>query len=191
MPRWFEIIKTEALKSPAKSLALGGLLLVAIYFWWPLVAGWVAPAEDGPTPDLVDEDAQRVAASQAAGKAKPGDWEELQAELLQSPWRRPRLALTVDRNPFETPAKVVREPKTKPRATAEVQPAPAGWELTSTLIGAGRTLAVINGRTYPLSAELPTRAEPREALRLVAIEPGYVVLAGAGQRLRLDLTKKP
>src|SRR5271163_3077521 len=43
-------LRREFLRNPKKGAALGGLCLVALWFWAPLVKDWIAPAAKQPLP---------------------------------------------------------------------------------------------------------------------------------------------
>jgi hypothetical protein len=150
--------------------------------------------------------------SSASASATIWRWQDLTERLAADP--RMKSALPVpksenDRNPFAPPivpididaelatiadevlAEVEPEPEPEPEPVVET-PQPSYFEqrtlvLSSTIVGGKRTSAVINGRAFPLGAELGT--ENGIAMKLISVEPRRAVVEWNGQRRELKILK--
>jgi len=120
-------IKREALGSPKKAGALGLLCLVALYFWAPLVWGWVAP-EDEPKAATATKAAKTARAERRpsttpagpnprqaiGGRAAAGDggddkppgvdysWQQLDQWMQEDPLSKPPAATATPQGPAGT-----------------------------------------------------------------------------------------
>lgn len=151
-------IKREARKSPAKAAVLVGLLGLALYSWAPIVWGWTAgrerPAKAVSPAD--NEGPERVAARPAApgeadGEPERPSWKELKKWRQASPWTEP-VELLALRDPFqppgsETAAAEDEDEEPSPNSPEEIL-AGLGIQLTGTIVGPKRRVAILDGRAY-------------------------------------------
>lgn len=203
--KWMKRLRREATANPKKAAILGLLLLVAAYYWTPLVAGWFSGSGTPKPPAAGTAPAQSPVSGIAATATPPAN---SPAEYVACPWQTliqwrkadPRTVATTDlasrRDPFrltesqrmeivEKPVEQAPEPK--PVETAQS----LGLQLSSTIVGPGRRLAIINGRTYQLGQVLElSRDGAPLVLRLAEVGPRWVVLQTADQRLELTIPQR-
>jgi len=138
---------------------LVGLLGVALYFWAPLIAGWFGGGEESSPmvsvsqasgqPDRVET---ATPASETKSKEQPS-WDELRLWRQQSPWTVP-VELAESRDPFclvassEERVEDSDEPAASPESTPEQIVNSLELQLTGTIVGPGRRVAVLGGRAY-------------------------------------------
>jgi hypothetical protein len=148
-------LERDLKKNRKKAAALGLLVLVAGWFWAPLIfksaknADSAAVASTTPTTTAVSP---TIAAPQVAA-APTVPWQDLSDWIAADPKMHPaELAVTSERNPFqkkaETEAKVEAPPVPQPAAPVEIDPAQLGLTVTSTIVGGSRQGAMINGRFF-------------------------------------------
>jgi hypothetical protein len=167
-------LKREFRASPKKAALLAVVALVGVYYWTPLIVGWMAPDEnmvvaaaaDADTPDGAAIDGGATAANQpsAAAQGVQHAWDKLVAWRRSDSRASSARDLPAVRDPFEpivynlaaTGAAIDEEPESgsHPAAAAgagavarqSVTPRAAGLTLTATVLGS-RPMAVINGKT--------------------------------------------
>ncbi len=206
-------IKREASASPKKAAFLGLATLVAVYFWMPLVWGWIAKgnknmasatANSSATPTTP---AMSVAASPIAPAAtpdasvkkepkKPLPWQQTAQWIDQDPRTKPAARLPILRDPFSTPV-AVQQAESKPKEKAKlklptISPEAAGLVLTGTIVGPQRCIAQISGKPYavgqtiqPLSTK--QKDVPNISFQLVEVTQRHAVLEADGQRYQLSI----
>jgi hypothetical protein len=197
-------LRREAATNPKKAALLGLAALVALYFWTPLVRGWIGKSDPSMATTTVAQSAATPVAAATASVATPaGQTSERKARADRPSWQQivewmrndsrtmtaPSLITT--RDPFQpatieaAATKPIEQPSPKPPAIA---PTAAGLVLTSTIIGPQRRVAQINGKTYAVGQTIEVRKE-KEALgiafRLIEVQPRRAVLETAGQRFEL------
>jgi hypothetical protein len=155
--------RRELAASPKKAAVLGLLALVALYYWAPLVRGWVFKNDD-------KGDAKLAATASPTPTATNPTATPTKTDVSQLPWQQvvklmesdPRTlaadATALRRDPFLLPkpdgAKLQAEAEAAAKAdagqsqAAVATPQSLGLTLSSTIIGQGRRLARISGRTY-------------------------------------------
>jgi hypothetical protein len=159
-------LKGDLLRSPKKAAIFGILILVALWFWAPLLTKWgsqgreskaevtsgtVAPqAVAGTSGALAQVGSQGT--SQATEKRKSLSWTELLSAIESDGRMRPA---TLDHgfvSPFMQDAPTPDDAKTdvakETTKPADLHSAELGLVLTSTLVGPGSRLATIKGETY-------------------------------------------
>lgn len=155
-------IKREARNNPAKAALLVGLLGLALYSWAPLVAGWLGAGEESPAAASPSEMelTERPGAGSGPVMAKNGvaaeerpSWHELQQWKQDSPWTSP-IELTDLRDPFQA-MKGTEEPvdenqgrEEEPVTTPEQMVAGIDVQLTGTIVGPRRRVALLDGQAY-------------------------------------------
>ena len=199
-------LRREAAASPKKAILLGLAAVVAIYFWMPLVWGWIGKSDSnvattaapaGATPMVAATGP--AAAPIAPPAAKPSEpdrpcWQQIIRWMHDDPRTMTAPTLTKTRDPFESPkievaeTKSVEPPKPKPVA---ITPAAAGLVLTSTIIGPQRRVAQISGKIYAVGQTIEVRKEKKDkdaggpAFKLIEVQPRRAVLEADGQRFEL------
>ncbi|HEY2760176.1 MAG TPA: hypothetical protein VGI75_05520 [Pirellulales bacterium] len=206
--RLLKQLHRELTANPKKTVALGLLLLVAIWFWMPLVMKWMGnsdPAKDS----AIAVTAAPVAAAPAnvalvggasAGESESGigqtstptaSWHQLLHRIHSDPLMRPHMPNTGDRDPFTTEkSRLAQAKKAQPviPAAPELTPSGAGLALSSTVIGPKTKTALINGRAYHEN-QLVTAANGQDRFLLVEIRSDAIVLSRHGDRFDLKLKK--
>jgi hypothetical protein len=175
-------LKKEIKTNPKRAALLACLCGVGVYFWAPLVAGWVIPkdkqvvaapakksgsAASAKTPGSPSQSAN---AGSTAGVATT-PWTELWATIQSDNRTKPAvgLAATIDPfRPFPVPAefadndeagkgtdkttKQTDAAKAIAAKPADATPKSLGMKLTGTIVGSGRRAAVIDGKVVPEGA---------------------------------------
>lgn len=165
-------LRSEAVRSPKKAAVLGLLLLVAVYFWAPLVVDWLG-ASDEPDADALAADAAGPslagvaptenppslvpAASPTPAAAPMGattDWREL-VHRHESRRRARMLPLeSSKRSLFSLPtppppdALEGESPAASEAVVSVESPDRLGIVLEGTMTRGGESFALINGRAY-------------------------------------------
>jgi hypothetical protein len=155
-------IKREARTNPAKAAVLAALLMVALYFWAPLLWNWAgvnatarkaaSEREAKPEPPSHSDSQSRAGENRASGEAKPS-WQELQQWQLESPWAKPA-DLAGFRDPFGMVAVAAEmesaseEVEQTAAATPEQMIAGVEMRLTGTIVSQTDRVALIDGRAY-------------------------------------------
>lgn len=202
----------EAEKNPVKAGALGVLTLVALWFWAPLVWGWIRPA-DSVTPEVTPEAAATASITPAASPAGPIvvplDWQG----LLRARRSDPRMAVAAwkedARDPFvavKPPAKPVEE---KPAEAIVVKPTvikslgELNIVLQGVMLGRKTKSATISGFTLAEGTKFaidsqgkfvkkvePIPGETLTIIELREVRATEVVLASEGKEHVLPLRKR-
>jgi hypothetical protein len=173
-------LRREIKANPKRAALLGGLVAVGIYFWAPLLAGWVMPKDSGKATAKASAKKSKPATPDAPSltapeSTKPKDntaWTELWAAIREDNRTKPSATLAISTNPFRpfpepeesdsadaedgndgntTPGKKGETAK-RSAAPVEITPKTLGMKLTGTAIGARRRAAVIDGKTVPEGA---------------------------------------
>jgi len=194
-------LRREATANPKKAAVLGLMLLVALYFWAPLVWGWVGKPAKTTASKAPDPNASLVpqfsAAMAAAGPAKT-----VQPEAPQHPWHV--VAEWIDGDPHMQPASLAAtardpfrraEPQVEKKAALNSDPVKTpvtaeavGLVLSGTIIGPIRRVAVISGKTYREGATIEVNNKGQKVkLKLLEITPQQTVLQYEDARWVLKL----
>lgn len=207
-------LQREVKANPAKAAGLGVLSLVACYFWAPLILGFMKPAQEtaatpppgaaaatAPSPSAPAPPAPASAAtpgqppSATSSDALPYDWQKYAKLIEEDAKMRPSQDLPSERDPFVNPlaaaqAKAEREVSATAAAAKPITPAEAGLVLTTTLLGARKKIAEIDGRSYSIGDRVQAFTESSSAsFRVVEIFPRRVVLEGHDQRYELTIPR--
>lgn len=189
-------LRREAIANPKKAAFLGLATLVALYFWAPLVWGWIARSDQSAATAKIAVPMAAVPSpvtvpSQPA--AKKASWPQIVQWMHDDARTMTTPPLMLARDPFEASttemaeATAVELPKSKPQA---ITPTAAGLALTSTIVGPQRRIAQINGKTYSVGQSVEV-AKDKEALaaafRLIEVHTRRVVLEADGQRYELEI----
>jgi len=196
--------RRELTKSPKKAAFLGLLAVVALYFWAPLVWGWVArsgstagniPAKTaaGSPAGLPAENP--TAASPTRGKTDPPTlpWQQV-VKLMDSDPRTLAANLVAPRsNPFAPPKSEAPKPEPKPepetnKPAVAMTPQGLGLVLSSTIIGPSRRVARINGKTFEQGQTIEVLKDGQHiSLTLSEVQPRRVVLTRDSAQVELTI----
>jgi hypothetical protein len=195
-------LRREAAANPKKVVLLGVVAIVALYFWAPLVRGWIVTDKAaGPTAidampaTIVAQPTNSVPESQPAGNKIPSvqpSWQQVAQWMSKDPRTMIAPVMTQARDPFEAPRPEVAETNVEEKVEAKppVTPAAAGLVLTSTIIGPQRRIVQINGKTYAVGQSIEV-AKEKESLRatfkLLEVHPRRAVLESEGKRFELTI----
>ena len=208
--RFVSKVRREIATNRKQAGVLALLLVVAIWFWIPLVAKWFGK----PATAVAKASPATEAAGKSAGSRVPAPAEKHQpiktasaistdaasAALPTHPWRQlvtwiehdprtvPAAGLSSGRDPFQRPTTPATEtkvilPPAKPR---DATPADAGLVLTSTIVGHGQRAALIGGRIYDEGNLVPSR-NGRGEFVVIEIRPRAVILEQNAKRYTLSL----
>jgi hypothetical protein len=199
-------LRRDLLANPKKAGALGLMVLVALYFWAPLVKKWVVPAKSTASAvvaGLILEDEPTDASQVTRSAGKMFRWDKVR-ELIQKDKRMTSALLDASvLDPFRGVAPKshepapMHEPETQPAPesppTPTIDPGTAGLVLTSVMIGPQRSTATINGEAHRLGelVEIATKSADGRPLayRLAHIDRTGIQLEAGGKAWRLELSK--
>lgn len=201
-------LRREAAANPRKAAVLGLLAAVALWFWAPLVVGWMAP-DCGQTETVATALATDVVpALPAKTPANPGTTPK-KAESPRYPWQQlvewinnDLRTLTANfslenRDPFVTPESQFVDPDPDPmpepdsqpeKVPPDVTPESLGLVLSSTIIGPRGRVARINGKSYGPGQTVKVSNDGQEIeFTLAEVHPRRVVLSREGKRFELKI----
>jgi len=199
-------LRREAMANPKKAAILGVLVLVAAYFWGPLVWGWVAPEQAaGESANVEAEpDAEQAALANTAStppqelpdgeqEACPHPWTQLDEWMRNDPMTTPAEDVAAWRDPFADAAVGAQgnQDETAQAAVAPLTPESLGVELSGTLIGPRRRVALIGGKAYRAGQAVTVEHAGRPIdLQLVEVHPRRIVLEWEGNRFDLAIPER-
>lgn len=185
---------------------MGVLFLVAVWFWGPLVWGWVAPekkakaAAPAPTqgPGGLPAASPTGSNNQKSETPEPS-WEQVVQWMEQDFRTTPHVQVPGRADPFH-PAKhqgAPGSPGGDNEEGGEVQvagpppdPENLGASVTSTVVGPVRRVALVNGQTYELGEDVTfSLGDQTVTFRLVGIERDGIVLEREGKRFDLKVPR--
>lgn len=185
---------------------LGLVVLVAVYFWVPLVWRWVgkgsaetATAKATTTSAAAMTVATRVSEGNEAGQpaAKQNTsrlpWQQIVQLRKNDPKTMPAPPLATTRDPFVATAPQVAATKklseaAKKPITPVIAPSAVGLALKSTVIGPQRRVAQINGRVYAVGQTVSIKKDSQDiSFKVIDVQPRGVVLEAQGQRFELTI----
>jgi hypothetical protein len=200
-------LRRDVAANPKKAAVLGLMALVALYFWGPLVWGWVNSGDGknkakAELANLILTDDPLEPADKAKARSKPKfHWEKVRPLLAQDPRM---VSATFDEvwiDPFGKPAHGEGEDARALDATnssaaavaAQNNPPDHGLTLTSVAIGPRRSAATISGERYYVGDEIAAggkdKALPGLIFRVTKITPQGVELQGHGRIIVLQLSR--
>lgn len=199
-------LRREAMANPKKAAILAVLVLVAGYFWGPLVWGWVAPEQAAGQPPKAKAEATAepaILANTASAqsqelpgkpqKASPHPWNQLDEWMREDPMTTPAEDIAGWRDPFASGRAVAERDRNEEAqvAVAPVTPESLGMELSGTLIGPHRRVALIGGKAYRVGQSVTVdRAGRPIHLQLAEVHPRRIVLEWEGNRLDLAMPEQ-
>jgi hypothetical protein len=190
----------EASKNPKKALFAGLLLVAGLYFWIPLIWGWMNKDHEnvelqGATQTVINApEGQKNHESETAVKENKKanlSWKELVRLINNDPRTHPAESLTINRDPFRDPRDAISkkmEEEQEKEILPPASPASLGLNLTSTIIGPQGSIARIAGKTYSLGQTIEMRKEGRNfKFTLTEIRDRRVLLESEGERFELSI----
>jgi hypothetical protein len=206
--KFYKRFRRDLAANPKKAALLGIMVLVAAYFWAPLVLG-VLPARKGSAaaaapPDVILADNPLGAAQAAQNSKNAFHWERAQQSIaadatmasatFDRTWRDPFAA-------FDSPAPPPEEPEPIPSpadiaasaaadAAKAIAPGEAGLVLQGVLVGRLASAATISGEVYREGDVVPAQV----AGATVEFQVGYISKQGValhsnGKRHWLEFSK--
>jgi len=193
-------VRREAAANPKKAAVLGILVLLGLYFWGPLVKGWFV--KNDPASKVPGETPLAASTASAATPGGPTGGQQVAAhawyQVVQWIEQDPRTRAAGDpaarRDPFQPVKPAVAEPEAnkkpeppKPRLSLASLPV----QLSSTVVGWGPRLAVINGKTCREGDTIEvTKDGCKTALKLAEVHARRVVLRRENESLEVALPER-
>jgi len=151
-------MQREAKANPGKAVFLGLLAVVALWFWLPLVWGWIGKEDPTTAEAAVETFDTNTAATLNQESTTPGE-----TEASHYPWHE--IAKWMDNDPLTSAANMIklRRDPFRPHSSQssqeaiddepeellpDVTPESLGIVLSGTIIGPDRRVALINGKPY-------------------------------------------
>ena len=184
-------LQREIKASPQKAAVLGVLALVALYFWAPLLLGWVSGGKSPAAAVALQDPASAaqpltIATSDDTGASVGPTWQEIDAWIERDLMMKPAAADLLAHNPFHVQTDIVQTdelaaveaaPDEAGQQQQSVTPVEAGLVLTSTITGGKRPVALINGRAYARGSTIRGEGEfGSTTFTLVEVRSKSVVL---------------
>lgn len=159
-------LRREVTTNPKKAAVLGLLVVVALWFWAPLVWGWITPDDSAAQTTAAVPAADTLPAMPTGNPLLPGTtpkkvenprhaWQELVEWMDHDPRTLAASTVRDRRDPFVTPKCQVVQAETEPKTEEEPQkvsvdvtPESLGMVLSGTIIGPHRRVARIDGKSY-------------------------------------------
>jgi hypothetical protein len=201
-------LKRDITASPQKAAALGLMVLVALYFWAPLVlkfAGGKTKSKKVAASQVIltdDPILTKVAAHPAIDSTR---WDRVRHSITQdrlmlavahrAEWRDPFQRLSIESKSEESKNETEAAPQPESRAEspvvdeAKAQELIAGITISTLLIGKRDSAALIRGTVYRVGDTIQLDDEKGERdleLRVVSIDPDGVVLEHRGKKFRIE-----
>lgn len=195
-------LRREAKASPKKAAALGLLLLVAGYYWMPLLKAVVTKADAAGRKPRESAEADFTAmipsgeGSAAEGKATPTyGWERLAEWIDEDALTRPAESLVTRRSPFEPVVAEIALAETDQEMEQPARKSPTpeslGMALSGTVVGPGRRVAVIDGKAYPEGRSVEARQSGDVIqFKLSEVHPERIVLERLGEQFELAIPRR-
>jgi hypothetical protein len=210
--RLIKRLRREALANPKKAAVLGLLALVALYYWAPLVHGWIdneqanddaqaAAVDPGLDPFVLGHfGSTREVPPQVStppDQAASHPWEQIDQWMAKDPRTVSADDVPDWRDPFAPTlwADAGDEPELDAQQTLPAELVltadSLNLQLTSTMVGPLGRLAMIDGKTYGEGETLEiTRNQQPLELKLVQVLPRRVVLQGQGRQFELVIPER-
>jgi len=195
----------EIKKNPAKAAVLGGLFLIAIWFWYPLIQKWFGGGSESVATQPVEQDVVVPENSQPATTEVPAvaqgepvgktDWRTIAQQISDDPWMKQGTLRQTSFDPFypEEPAETVLTSTTADSEATpdlDVPPDTAGLAVTSVIVGGRVPIARINHQNYRLG-DTVRATEAKIKYTLVEVHSWGVLLKGTEQVHQLTIDETP
>ena len=205
-------MRRDMAANPKKAIALALMVVVALYFWAPMLWGYVSPKKGkksgNAAVNLILEDDPIEEGTQGGAKPKSSyPWDKVRKLAAADPRMKPASFRRSWTNPFrkEAPAPIAGTDDPAKAAAAElaqdIDPVKAGLKLTSIVMGEKTRSATISGKTYREGQMVPKRGKtPAEKsdtaaaaagpqFELIKISRSRVELARNGKTYTLDMQR--
>jgi hypothetical protein len=199
-------LRRDLTASPKKAAALGLMLLVAAYFWLPMIWGWLGPKQTKQpvaAGSVILEDEQPTNNSLKSKAGRTFRWEQVRHRMLADPLMASAEYDVAWPDPFRSDSVAAAAQAASAAPAGEtlagvVDPAGLGLVLTSAVVGPKRRTAIISGRTYCEGETVKPAVSASESagasvapleFRLEKIGPWEVELTALGQRYTLQLAR--
>jgi len=185
---WQARLISEIQQNTAKAALLLVVLVVAVYYWSPLLGRlWKKPGATPATPAT-----QAAAGSPSDADSAAGfDWRAFVAWKERCEWMRPVAWSTTVANPFQSRSEGQLASKTEAVEPVRDEPPPLsqlGLELRSTLRGQRTRWANISGQWYAVGDTIGLADGVRSSgFRLLEVAEDHVLLERDGHVSRLEL----
>ncbi|MBA2114976.1 hypothetical protein [Bremerella alba] len=195
----------EIKRNPAKAAILGGLLLVAIWFWYPLVQKWFGGksrpvASQSAEHDLVIPQATQLPTPEvpAIAESVPAvikDWRSIAQQISDDPWMNKGTLRQSDFDPFypeQPPETVLTATNTTSDSTPslDVPPETAGLVVSSVIVGGRVTIARVNNQNYRVGDTIRV-SDANIRYTLVEVHSWGVLLKGTQRVHELPIDDPP
>jgi hypothetical protein len=191
-------LKREVTANPKKTAILGVSLVIAIWFWAPLIGKWTGMKSSGEelaTPPAGAEQAPVTASANTTpattAKTNTPNWHQVLAWIHKDAFMETHIPLPGERDPFSPSGSQLarhEESKSPAEPVPEMTPQTAGLMLRSTVIGTSNKTALINGRAYHEDQSV-VAANGRDRFLLVEIHSNGIVLQRQGRSYEIKIPK--
>jgi hypothetical protein len=199
-------LKREAQANPGKAIGLGVLLIVAGYFWAPLIKGYIASAPTATEPPSSAASAPATPSPAPTPSTAPPkmpespvyDWQKYAQLMDEDVKMRTAVELPSDRDPFkaqqvgpaEVSAPITAEEAPKVAEAPPLDPRDAGLVLSSTFVGPRKQVALIGGKPYHIGDRVRAKKDGMKAsFKVVDVQPRLIVLERNGKQYELTITR--
>jgi hypothetical protein len=189
-------LRRELLANPKKGAILGVMVLVGVYFWAPLVAGWLGGKPSGTASPSAAASVPVMPGFTPSATAKTGEkavverpWYVLSQWMDRDQRKRPVGPQAGCRDPFHRVKEVVKkEPETHEPPKKPIAAATLAIKLGGTVLGGARRVALVNGKIYREGDNVKLTGEGQSiVLKLVEVHARSAVLMLDGNRLELKM----
>jgi len=201
-------LKRELVANPKKAGLMSLLVLVAAYFWLPLVWDWIPKGEPDAVatvatpqspiaamaPPPVASNPQQTEQQQEEDWKPSHTWQELINWMDNDPLTLPASLLPQQRDPFSAPRGEVAKTTEEEGKEAEiaghgVTPKSLGMVLSSTIVGPKWQAAQIDGKTYEQGQNITMEKDGKEiSFKVTRIYPRSVVLERRKRQFELTIS---
>ena len=201
-------LRRELTGNPKKAVVLGLLVMVALYFWSPLIWGWIAPERptnesvadstgDGVRSPLWPAETPRSSTAPDDRQTDVFPWTQLVAWMKQDPRTSAAAEIAGQRDPFQPVMK--DEVKKQEEEKAEEQPPPVetvrtpqslGMKLSGTIVSPRGKVALLDGQTYREGQQIGRAEDGKQyVFTLAEVHAERIVLERLGMRYDLMIPK--
>lgn len=196
----------EIKRNPAKAAVLGGLLLVAIWFWYPLIQKWMGSGSSGVASNSAENDLvipqtaslptpEEPVSTQKTLVAGKSDWQTIAQQISDDPWMEKGSLRNGTFDPFypeQQSETILTTTNVQADETPELDVAPetAGLAVSSVIVGGRVPIARINNQNYRVGDTIRA-TEANIRYTLVEVHSWGVLLKGAQRVHQLTIDETP
>lgn len=197
-------IRRDLTASPKKAAVLGLMVLVALYFWAPMVWGWIQPGTDDgqaavAVSEVILEDDPVDPLKSAKKEGRVFSWEKVRRKLADDPRMTPAVFEASWYDPFRPAAAQATGEQTATAVasvpvSSQIDPTALGLKLTSVAISQKQRAAIINGEKYREGELVPVAGQdgkPAAGVEFRLLQVGFyeVQLEYQGRTYTLELNR--